>query len=131
MPRMGVHDAPAASIRGLWGGTAQADAYGLDAVAIGNATLFMARARVAGSLLYGPLDMFFGTRKWVAVAGSAISLLVIMLLVFYPAPGVAQATILLVLIGLFGSGFGLLLAHGSAFVPSHLTGRGVPLLNFF
>jgi hypothetical protein len=34
-------------------------------------------------------------------------------------------------LGVAGGGFGLMMAHGRAFVPAHLTGRGVTLMNFF
>src|SRR5690606_26272782 len=48
-----------------------------------------------------------------------------------PLADLTTVTVLLVIIGLTGSDFGLLMAHGRAFVPAHLTGRGVTLLNFF
>ncbi|MGO4836644.1 MFS transporter, partial [Rhizobiaceae sp. 2RAB30] len=34
-------------------------------------------------------------------------------------------------VGLFGSAYGLLMTHARAFVPAHLIGRGVTLMNFF
>jgi nitrate/nitrite transporter NarK len=49
----------------------------------------------------------------------------------HPQPGVAAATLLLIVIGLAGGSYGLLMAHARAFVPKHLTGRGVTLMNFF
>jgi len=33
--------------------------------------------------------------------------------------------------GFCGASFGMVMAHGRAFVPAHLTGRGVSLLNLF
>ena len=38
---------------------------------------------------------------------------------------------LLVAAGFFGATFPIVLAHGRSFVPPHLTGRGVTLLNLF
>ena len=38
---------------------------------------------------------------------------------------------LFIIIGLCGGSYGLLMAHARAFVPAHLTGRGVTLMNFF
>ena len=46
-------------------------------------------------------------------------------------PGLVVATLLLVVIGVAGGSYGLLMAHARAFVPAHLTGRGVTLMNFF
>src|SRR5690606_27519688 len=40
-------------------------------------------------------------------------------------------TLALCLIAVFGSSYALLMAHGRAFIPAHLTGRGITLLNFF
>lgn len=123
--------APSAGIRGLWAGPFLADVYGLDVIEIGRVTLFMALAMVAGALLYGPLDTLFGTRKWVAVAGNTLSVISLALLAANPNPDLATLTLMLVAIGVFGAGYGLMMAHGRAFVPPHLTGRGVTLLNFF
>jgi len=123
--------APAAGIRGLWAGPYLADVFGAEALLIGQATLFMALAMVAGSFLYGPLDTIFGTRKWVSVAGNSVGVAALFWLAAFPATSFASATIVLAVIGLFGGGFGLMMAHGRAFLPPHLTGRGVTLLNFF
>src|SRR5690606_31691063 len=67
LPLIALNYAAAAGIRGLWAGPYLADVYGADAIVIGQVTLFMALAMVAGALIYGPLDTFFGTRKWVAM----------------------------------------------------------------
>jgi len=123
--------APAAGIRGLWAGPYLADVFGAEALLIGQATLFMALAMVAGSFLYGPLDTIFGTRKWVAMIGNSVSVAALFWLAAFPDSTFANATIVLAVIGLFGGGFGLMMAHGRAFLPPHLTGRGVTLLNFF
>lgn len=123
--------AAAAGIRGLWAGPYLADVYGADALAIGNVALFMALAMVVGSFAYGPLDTLFGTRKWVAVCGNAIGLAAVIVLALDPVAGMGTTTVMLVVIGLACSSYGLLMAHGRAFVPAHLTGRGVTLLNFF
>jgi nitrate/nitrite transporter NarK len=41
------------------------------------------------------------------------------------------ATTALVVIGIAGASYGMLMAHARAFFPRHLTGRGVTLMNFF
>ena len=100
-------------------------------LAIGYVTLFMALAMVAGSFLYGPLDTMLRTRKWVAFVGSAIGLAATVFLALNPVTTVTVTTVVFVVIGLAGSGYGLLMAHGRAFLPAHLMGRGITLLNFF
>lgn len=131
IPLTAINYAPAVGIRGLWAGPYLTDVFGANALVIGNVTLFMAFAMVAGSFLYGPLDTVFKTRKWVAVVGNTISVAAICTLALLPQASLPIVTILLVLIGVSGASYGLLMAHARAFVPPHLIGRGVTLMNFF
>jgi hypothetical protein len=93
--------------------------------------MFMALAMVGGAFLYGPLDTFFRTRKWVAAVGNSVTVLALVYLALNPTSGIAATTLAFVVIGLAGGSYGLLMAHARAFVPAHLTGRGVTLMNFF
>jgi predicted MFS family arabinose efflux permease len=122
---------PAASIRGLWAGPYARDLYGADAALIGWITLAMGLAMVAGNFAYGPADRLLGTRKWVVFGGNALVLLALLALAWNPGAGLWQATALLALLGLCGSAFPLIMGHARAFVPPHLTGRGVTLVNMF
>lgn len=131
IPLTAVNYAPAATIRGLWAGPYLADVYGASALTVGNVTFIMAIAMVIGSFAYGPLDTFFRTRKWVAFGGNSISLLALLALFFHPMPEFAVAAGLLIVIGLFGMSYGVLMAHARAYFPPHLVGRGVTLMNFF
>lgn len=131
IPLTALNYAPASGIRGLWAGPYLADVYGADSVMIGEVTLYMALAMVGGAFLYGPLDTIFKTRKWVAFGGNAIGLLAILYLSVNVVTDIAITTGVFMVIGLFGGAYGLLMAHARAFVPAHLTGRGVTLMNFF
>jgi MFS family permease len=131
IPLVGMNYAPSVGILGLWAGPYLSDVYGADSLLIGHVTLFMAIAVVAGSLIYGPLDTIFGTRKWVAIVGNSGSVLVVAFLAFFPGSGIVSVTAALVLIGLFGASYALIMAHARAFLPQHLMGRGITLLNFF
>lgn len=131
IPLTALNYAPPAGIRGLWAGPYFADVYGADVLAIGQATFFMALSMVAGAFLYGPLDTIFRTRKWVAVAGNSVGFCALVWLMFNPVTSMSAATTALIVIGLFGGSYGLLMAHARAFFPEHLTGRGVTLMNFF
>nr|WP_295462164.1 MFS transporter [Mesorhizobium sp.] len=131
IPLTALNYAPPVGIRGLWAGPYLADVYGADALAIGQVTLFMALAMVAGNFIYGPLDQIFRTRKWVAVTGNSLSLCAILWLALHPGGGLSADTLAFALIGVTGASYGLLMAHARAFLPPHLTGRGVTLMNFF
>ncbi|MCB1361512.1 MAG: MFS transporter [Rhodobacter sp.] len=131
LPLMAVNYVPAAAMRGLWAGPFLGDVYGADARGIGLVTLAMALAMVAGSFAYGPLDRVFGTRKWVVLVGNLLGGACMMALWAWPTVGLWQATALLAGIGLFGSSFPMIMAHGRSFFPPHLLGRGVTLMNLF
>lgn len=128
-PLLMVNYAPAAGIRGLWAGPYMRDVFGLDAAGIGTTTLWMALAMMVGSFLYGPLDRMLGTRKWVIVGGNLLGAICLLGLWAFAENAVITSTILLFGIGLFGLSFPLMMAHGRSFIPSHLLGRGVTLLN--
>lgn len=131
IPLSAVAYAPSIGIRGLWAGPYLADVFHADIFLIGDVTFFMALAMVAGAFVYGPLDQLFGTRKWVAVGGTSMCLLAVAGLGIFPQASVGISTALLILVGLAGGNYGLLMAHSRAFLPPHLIGRGVTLMNFF
>jgi predicted MFS family arabinose efflux permease len=117
------------ALRGLWVGPYFADVHGLDPVARGNAVTAMVAAMTLGAFAYGPLDRWFGTRKWVVVGGAGLTILPLALLWANPAGGVVFAAGMLAMIGGFGHSYGVLMAHARAFVPDHLLGRGITLMN--
>ncbi len=121
---------PAAGLRGLWIGPYFEDVYAADQTRIGVASLVMALAIVAGNYAYGPLDRVFGTRKGVILAGNLLCAACVLGLWAAPAGGEIFAMAMFAGIGVFGASFPMVLTHGRAFVPAHLTGRGVTLLNF-
>jgi predicted MFS family arabinose efflux permease len=126
-----VHYAPPIGIRGLWVGPYFADVHGAGPGLVGTAALVMGLAMVAGNFAYGPLDRLLGTRKWVILPGNLLAAACLLALWAFPAAGPAAAIALLAGLGFFGSAFGVVMAHGRAFVPAHLAGRGVTLLNLF
>lgn len=123
--------APAAGLRGLWVGPYFADVHGATAPAIGQATLVMGLSMVAGSFVYGPLERLLGTRKWLVFGGNLAVMACLAALWLSPGSDPLVATALLAGIGFFGSSFSMVIAHGRAFFPPHLLGRGVTLLNLF
>lgn len=122
--------APVAGIRGLWTGPYLADLYQADSLLIGKVTLWMAISMIVGNLLYGPLDKLFNTRKWIVFGGNFIVLLALLVFVVKPLAGLTAATLLFIIIGICGTSYGVVMAHGRSFLPIHLVGRGVTLLNF-
>ncbi len=122
--------APVANLRGLWAGPFLANVFNADSIAIGKVTLAMGIAMIIGSIVYGPLDKILNTRKWIIFVGNLLTMVAIALLAFQPTASFMQVSLLFVAVGLFGTSYGVLMAHGRSFVPEALTGRGVTLLNF-
>lgn len=121
----------AAGIRGLWVGPLLEDVYQLGDFEIGRISLYMAIALSAGSLLYGPLDRIFDTRKYVVVLGNLVVAVAVLWLAVALPENVTVTTMLVIVIGFFGASYAVQMAHGKAFVPAHMVGRGVTLMNFF
>lgn len=131
LPLMFVAYAPSAALRGLWAGPYLRDVFGLDTSQVGQATLVMGVAMIAGTLVYGPLDRLFSTRKWVVFGGNLVAAVALLALILAPDRGLLLSVALLAVIGFAGASFPVIVAHGRAFIPAHLAGRGVTLLNLF
>lgn len=130
-PIMLVSYAPVAAIRGLWIGPYFSDVHGMDTSQIGLVTLVMGAAMIHGTFAYGPLDRVLGTRKWLIWGGSMAVVVLLGVLILWPQAPVWAPIAMMAGIGFFGASFPVVIAHGRAFVPPHLVGRGVTLLNFF
>ena len=119
----------AMAIFGLWGGPYFNDVHDLDAVARGNAMLAMAVAMLCGTLLSGPLDRKFDTRKGVVQAGLAGLAAVLSALALLTAPPLWTSIVLFASLGAFAGVRVVVMAHGRALFPERLMGRGVSLIN--
>jgi MFS family permease len=128
LPITAVSYAVVLAERGLWAGPYFSSVFGLEPVARGHALLVMAAAMSAGAMAYGPLDRLLGTRKWVVFGGVAITALCFAALAL-PGLSLSAAILIMGLLGGFGMTYGVLMAHGRSFVPDHLLGRGITLLN--
>ena len=131
LPLMLVAYAPSGALRGLWAGPYLRGIFALDTSQIGQATLVMGTAMIAGTFAYGPLDRILNTRKWVILGGNALSLAALILLILWIDSAVWISVLLLAIVGFTGASFPVIMAHGRAFIPPHLVGRGVTLLNLF
>ncbi len=122
---------PIASLRGLWVGPYYVDVFGADAGRIGQVTLIMGIAMVLGTFTLGPMERFFRTRKYLILVINLVSACGFAALWAYPTAGGWVTLGIVTVIGLAGTTFPMVIAHGRAFVPPHLIGRGVTLLNLF
>lgn len=131
MAMAAVAYAPASNLRGLWAGPFLADVHGFPTATIGDVTFFMAIALIAGSVIHGPLDAVLDTRKWIVVTGSTITAGCVAALAIFGTASTFAGSALLVTAMFFGANYSIVMAHARGFLPPHLVGRGVTLMNFF
>lgn len=129
LPLLAVNYAPAAGLRGLWVGPYLSDVYGATPQVIGTATLIMGAAMIVSTFAYGPLDRLIGTRKWVIFIGNFLGLAGCVVLAAQPEAGFGLSVALCASVAMLGMSFPVMIAHGRSFLPVHLTGRGVTLMN--
>ena len=116
------------TVLALWGGPYLFDVHELGAVPRGNVLLIMSASLMVGSLLFGPLDRYFDTRKGVTLAGGTASFGVLALLALLPDPALWQVTVLFALLGGLNGYAIVAFAHGRAIFPDRLVGRGLTFL---
>lgn len=129
MPLTFANYTAAAGIRGLWAGPWLNAMQGADAALIGKVALAMGMAMVLGNFAYGPADKLLGSHKRVVLWGNLVLCLGLGALAWAPDAGLWRATATLAAVGFFGASFPVIMAHGRAFFPAHLVGRGVTTLN--
>lgn len=128
---MMVNYAAAAGLRGLWIGPYLGDTFDAGSEVIGYAGLAMGVAMIAGTMFYGPADRIFGSRKWVVFFGNLMGVASCAALGWWGAFGLWLSVALFCCVGFWGASFPLIMAHGRSFVPPHLVGRGVTVMNLF
>ncbi|WP_299285256.1 MFS transporter [uncultured Tateyamaria sp.] len=131
IPLAAMNYVPAGAVRGLWIGPYLRDVFEMSTSQIGQASLVMSVAMIAGVVAYGPLDRMLGTRKWVVFAGNVLTAVCVLALAVWVDVSPILAIALMAGIGFFGATFPVIVAHGRSFFPAHLTGRGVTLMNLF
>lgn len=114
---------------GVWVGPYLHDVHGLDGIARGNVLSALVAGSIVGLLLYGPLDRWADTRKYVVVAGALSSACLLGLLAAVARPPVALVAGFLFLYGVIGSYYITNITLGRAHYPDHLVGRGVTTVN--
>lgn len=117
------------TVRGLWGGPYLADAFALDPAARGQVLLAMSLALIAGTLGYAAIERRLDRRREPAIAGTCVTVAALLVLAAWPGHSLALAAAMLSLVALAGIHFALVMAQGRRFLPDHLVGRGLTLLN--
>ncbi len=121
--------APVAAVRGLWIAPYLEKVHGYSAHDVGLAATVMGLAFALGAVFYAPLNRMLGDAKISVAAGLAVTVVAWIVLGLFGAASGALALTLLLIAASFGAGAAILLAHTRAFLPSHLVGQGVTMIN--
>ncbi|WP_439574820.1 MFS transporter [Phreatobacter sp.] len=117
-------------IIGLWGGPYLAHVHGADLGLQGHALLLMALAQIGGSLMWGMSDRLMRAYRPMVVIAVTLSLALMAVLVLLGHRMPTGTTIgIIAALGFTLAFTPVVLAHGRALLPGHLTGRGLALLN--
>ncbi len=129
LPMVAVGHASVIAILGGWGGPYLHAVFSLDAAARGEVLFAMAVAMLLGTLAYGPLDRWLGTRRGVVTAGAAITAALFAALALRAGADAFEAALLLTLLGFFGAYSVVVMTHGMALFSGEVAGRAVTTLN--
>lgn len=129
LPLFAVNYGVSAAIRGLWAGPYLEDVFSASDTTVGNAALLMGVAMILGNYFAGPVVRIVGSVRLTILVGTTGTVIVTGALWLFAAQNLALSVALLSLVGLSGASYVLLIAHGRAFLPDHLVGRGITFLN--
>ncbi|XIA63565.1 MFS transporter [Bradyrhizobium sp. TZ2] len=116
-------------MQGLWGGPFLREVYGLSPVAAGNVLLVAVIAYQLGMLAFGPLDRLLDTRKWIAIGGTLVVVVILATLALASRPPIWVPIAAIVAMGFFSASSTMVLTHGRGIFPDRLIGRGMATMN--
>ena len=117
------------TIVGLWAGPYLNDVHGLRGVDRGNALLGLNILLFAAVMLFSQTERWLDSRKKAVMGGGCAAVAVLLVLAFFPDPGLWTALALLALFTMASAFFMLIHAHARAILPDRLIGRGLTLQN--
>jgi len=130
-PLIAIHFASYASlftVLGLWGGPYLTDVYGVSLQERGELLLPLAVANAIGTLAWGPVDRWVGSRKLPVVLGAGATAAGLSVLALSRPPLEAIPALFFAL-GFANGYISIQMAHGRALFPDRLVGRGMTILN--
>ena len=119
------------SVRGIWAGPYLYEVHGMAPIEYGDVLAAMVIALAAANLLFGWMSSRLGSPKPYIAGVAVLGVAATGALAGAPDMALAPAIACLIAIGFYGAAYGLVIAHGRAFFPEGMEGRGATLLNFF
>lgn len=119
---------PFMAVGGLWAGPYLQGVHGLEGASLGSALFVLVLAFNAGTLLYGPLDRLFDTRRGVILVGAALQAISLVSLAVFPAMPLPAALAVLIAASLVAPTFVVMVGHGQALVEPRFAGRAITVM---
>lgn len=129
LPLAFVSYAAVIATRGVWITPYLGTVHGFDVAAQSLAATAMGLVMAGGALLYAPLNRLWGGPKRTVSIGIAITVAGWLALGLFGDRSSALAITMLLVVGCFGAPFAIVMAHARSFMPTHLLGTGVTLMN--
>ncbi len=124
-----INYAPVAAVRGLWIAPYLEKVHDFDLNDVGLSATAMGLAYALGAVFYAPLNRMLGDAKVTLAGGTAVTVVAWIVLGLFGSLSSAFALTLLLVAGGVGAGAAILLAHARAFLPPHLVGQGLTMIN--
>ena len=131
-PMFGMHVFSYSSyvlIVGLWGGPFLTHIYGYGLTARGDTLVIPAVTHIIGVVAWGYAERLLGAYKPLVLTGAVATTVLFLLLAWVGKPEPAILALWLAAFGFATASIPVLLSHGRSFMPPHLLGRGMTLLN--
>jgi len=129
VPLAFISYAVVAAVRGLWIAPYLAEVHHFGTHAVGVSATVMGLALALGGIFYAPVNRYLGDAKVTVVAGTVLTVLAWLALGLFGDGSDRLAVGLLFAAAGFGASFAILLAHARAFLPTHVLGQGVTMMN--
>jgi MFS family permease len=114
---------------GLWGGPYLTHVYGYGLTERGDLLLLPAVTNIVGVVAWGYAERVVGAYKPLVLAGGLMTAAALGLLAAFGKLAPGMLAILLAVFGFTAAYIPVLIAHGRAFLPPRLVGRGITLFN--
>jgi len=129
MPLAFISYAVVAAVRGLWIAPYLAEVHRFGANAVGLSATVMGLSLALGGIFYAPVNRYLRDAKVTVVAGTVVTVVAWLALGLLGSQSDILALALLFVAAGFGASFAILLAHARAFLPMHVMGQGVTIMN--
>ena len=129
VPLAFVSYAVVAAVRGLWIAPYLTQVHEFHPNAVGLSATAMGFALALGGILYAPLHRLVGDAKVTVATGVSVTVAAWLALGLSGHLSGPLALVLLFVVACFGASFPIVLAHSRSFLPPHLFGQGVTMIN--